>query len=64
MYFFIKKKKKEGKLVLNWKAQSKNDPFGSFQLLLNTLKNGWKIKGLFLLWAFQLIDHNISMKLS
>ena len=49
----------------NWRAQSKNDPLifrpflkvfrSSWQLLLNTFKNGWKIKGSFLLWAFQLI---------
>ena len=48
----------------NWKAQSKNDllifrPFlkvfrSSCQLLLNTFKNGQKIKGSFLLWALQL----------
>ena len=49
---------------LNWKAQSKNDPLifrpflkvfrSSCQLLLNTFKNGRKIKGSFLLWALQL----------
>ena len=48
----------------NWRAQSKNDPLifrpflkvfrSSWQLLLNTFKNGRKIKGSFLLWAFQL----------
>ena len=52
------------KLLLNWKAQSKNDPLifrpflkvfrSSCQLLLNTFKNGRKIKGSFLLWALQL----------
>ena len=49
---------------INWRAQSKNDPLifrpflkvfrSSWQLLLKTFKNGRKIKGSFLLWAFQL----------
>ena len=49
----------------NWRAQSKNDPLifrpflkvfrSSWQLLLKTFKNGRKIKGSFLLWAFQLV---------
>ena len=33
----------------------KLSPHAKIQLLLNTFKNGQKIKGLFLLWAFQLI---------
>ena len=50
--------------LTNWRAQSKNDPLifrpflkvfrSSWQLLLNTFKNGQKIKGSFLLWALQL----------
>ena len=50
--------------TFNWRAQSKNDPLifrpflkvfrSSWQLLLKTFKNGRKIKGSFLLWAFQL----------
>ena len=30
-------------------------PHAKIQLLLNTFKNGWKIKGSFLLWALQLM---------
>ena len=51
-------------MLYNWRAQSKNDPLifrpflkvfrSSWQLLLKTFKNGRKIKGSFLLWAFQL----------
>ena len=33
----------------------KLSPHAKIQLLLNTFKNGWKIKGSFLLWAFQLL---------
>ena len=56
----------------NWRAQSKNDPLifrpflkvfrSSWQLLLKTFKNGRKIKGSFLLWAFQFIAVNIQSK--
>ena len=55
-------------MFYNWRAQSKNDPLifqpflkvfrRSWQLLLNTFKNGRKIKGLFLFWAFQLDSIN------
>ena len=35
--------------------QVKLSPHAKIQLLLNTFKNGRKIKGSFLLWAFQLL---------
>ena len=61
---------KIGRVLFNkWRAQSKNDPLifrpflkvfrSSWQLLLNTFKNGRKIKGSFLLWTFQMIHYFI-----